>query len=56
MTDNLLVAFARGYYDAREHGVRILLESYSDEERSMYNRGYDRGLFDWSVLFGGEDV
>lgn len=40
--------YARGYYDGRTHGYEeSLQEWFTDEERSAYMEGYDRGVSDY---------
>lgn len=47
--ERLLVAFAQGYYDGRAIGTRDN-QWEQDNERHHYNRGYDRGVFDYGEL------
>jgi hypothetical protein len=55
MSDNELLAFARGYYDARSTGVYD--QASADKMRSKdagmalsYKFGYDCGLGDWNQI------
>ena len=48
--NNVLPAYGLGYYDGRVTGIFNRPETYNDEEKSLYNQGYDKGCADYSEL------
>lgn len=43
--------YARGYYDGRVHGYcDTEIEWMTDAEKHAYNRGYDRGVTDYTEI------
>ena len=51
MNYTIAYTYARGYFDGRTHGYEeSLQEWFTDEERSAYIEGYDKGVSDYCAL------
>jgi hypothetical protein len=48
--NNVLPAYGLGYYDGRVIGVFNRPENYNDQEKVLYNQGYDKGCADFCDL------